>query len=711
MKLMYRINIRNCNNIANGDIDIIPGKLNIKYGINGTGKSTVAKAIMFSGKEELQTLKSFFTKDAADVSISPGCTKILAFDEEFVKQVVFKDDEVIENSFEVFLKTPNYDLKKVQVDSHLESLHTILEQDEEVAQLQRLITDLNLKFKRSPSGELSKTGAFKSLLSKQNIYNVPAELESYQTFFENSDINIPWIDWRNKGDDYDVGDCCPYCSETIDRPAQDTRKSVFKKTYKKADSQNLKDVLTMLNDLQEYLVPVKYEELISFIKEDTPEDVIVAIMKKLTTELDLIQYRFNAISAFGKSRVAVADISKIEQDIAKMEFPVSIFEYFGGDKIEEIFQRINVRVEHLKQEVSLLKREMGELKGLMQATILASQNDINEFLRTAGIHYEIRLETEDETHSKAVLEQCFSQEKSNVAQIRNHLSWGEKNAFALILFMYFAVMQNPDLIILDDPISSFDSNKKYAIMHRMFKNVGKKDVSFAGRTVLMLTHDFEPIIDFLVIGKIDENNAVATFVWNEARKLKEVVINPDSDVKLIYRECAETAQNSDINIVSRIVFLRKLCELNECQNEWGYAYEILSSLIHGRTAMRKIGNESYIPMDPAELAAGTQLITTFIPEFNHDILLRDTYSVDTVKALYEVEHNAYLKIQLFREITELATAKAVKLQPMDEAWFKYIDETYHIENDYLHYLDILKFNIVPDYILEMVDSMMKKLKS
>jgi len=275
--------------------------------------------------------------------------------------------------------------------------------------------------------------------------------------------------------------------------------------------------------------------------------------------------------------------------------------------------------------------------------------------------------------------------------------------------MYYAVMQNPDLIILDDPISSFDDNKKYAIIHRMFKNVGKKDVSFAGRTVLMLTHDFEPIIDFLVIGKLDGNNATATFVWNEARILKEVIINPDIDVKLLYMECVEIARNNGINIVSRIVFLRKLCELNECQDDWGYAYEILSSLIHGETVMKKIGNKRYIPMNPAELAAGTQVITAFIPEFDYDDLLNNIYSVDGVKALYAIECNAYLKIQLFREVTELATAKAVKLQPMDEAWFKYIDETYHIENDYLYNLDVLKFNIVPDYILKIVDGMMAKL--
>lgn len=68
-----------------------------------------------------------------------------------------------------------------------------------------------------------------------------------------------------------------------------------------------------------------------------------------------------------------------------------------------------------------------------------------------------------------------------MTKIREHLSWGEKNAFALILFMYYAVMQEPDLIILDDPISSFDTNKKFAILHRMFKNIGKRDVSLVRR--------------------------------------------------------------------------------------------------------------------------------------------------------------------------------------------------------------------------------------
>lgn len=72
---------------------------------------------------------------------------------------------------------------------------------------------------------------------------------------------------------------------------------------------------------------------------------------------------------------------------------------------------------------------MGELKGLVQATVKASQNDINEFLKTAGINYELEIQVEDESNSKTVLRQCFSKQKTEVKNIRQHLSWGEKMPF------------------------------------------------------------------------------------------------------------------------------------------------------------------------------------------------------------------------------------------------------------------------------------------
>jgi ABC-type Mn2+/Zn2+ transport system ATPase subunit len=59
--------------------------------------------------------------------------------------------------------------------------------------------------------------------------------------------------------------------------------------------------------------------------------------------------------------------------------------------------------------------------------------------------------------------------------------------------MYECLTKNPDLVVLDDPISSFDKNKKFAILEMLFRG----QESLQGKTVLMLTHDIEPIIDLI----------------------------------------------------------------------------------------------------------------------------------------------------------------------------------------------------------------------
>lgn len=55
-----RVKIENCNVVDTGAIEIEPNKLNIKYAINGTGKSTIAKAIYASVTGNEAELKSYF---------------------------------------------------------------------------------------------------------------------------------------------------------------------------------------------------------------------------------------------------------------------------------------------------------------------------------------------------------------------------------------------------------------------------------------------------------------------------------------------------------------------------------------------------------------------------------------------------------------------------------------------------------------------------
>lgn len=68
---------------------------------------------------------------------------------------------------------------------------------------------------------------------------------------------------------------------------------------------------------------------------------------------------------------------------------------------------------------------------------------------------------------------------------------------------------------------------------------------------------------------------------------------------------------------------------------------------------------------------------------------------------YSVERSAYIKMLILRAYTEQDNDARERLRKHNDVLRKYIDETYHIENDYLYSLDVRRFNIVPDnYIFD-----------
>ena len=110
------VTIKNCNSIDIADILVTEGCLNIKYGPNGIGKSTIANAIVGQARQdgslaELAPFKLRGKKGADQPSVSgiEALSSALVFDEEYVNLFVFQQDEVVKNSFDIFIKTPEYD--------------------------------------------------------------------------------------------------------------------------------------------------------------------------------------------------------------------------------------------------------------------------------------------------------------------------------------------------------------------------------------------------------------------------------------------------------------------------------------------------------------------------------------------------------------------------------------------------------------------------
>ena len=67
------ITISDCNSIATGNISLQPGSLNIKYGPNGIGKSTIARALTLrtEGEERLEELTPFKYRALKDTEGRP----------------------------------------------------------------------------------------------------------------------------------------------------------------------------------------------------------------------------------------------------------------------------------------------------------------------------------------------------------------------------------------------------------------------------------------------------------------------------------------------------------------------------------------------------------------------------------------------------------------------------------------------------------------
>ena len=157
----------------------------------------------------------------------------------------------------------------------------------------------------------------------------------------------------------------------------------------------------------------------------------------------------------------------------------------------------------------------------------------------------------------------------------------------------------------------------------------------------------------------------------------------------------ELASDTAIDIAARIGCLRKFIEhqYKDPQAE-SDAYNILSSLIHGRSepTLDKDGNGK---LTDEQVTKGVEFIRGFINDFDYTTVL-DQCTPQCLIERYATETSAYIKMLILRAYTEQDSEARERLRKYNDVLRKYVDETYHIENDYLYSLDVRRFNIVPD---------------
>jgi hypothetical protein len=81
----------------------------------------------------------------------------------------------------------------------------------------------------------------------------------------------------------------------------------------------------------------------------------------------------------------------------------------------------------------------------------------------------------------------------------------------------------------------------------------------------------------------------------------------------------------------------------------------------------------------------------------------EQFSSFSLLGRYGRESSAYIKMLILRAYTEQDKEARERLRNANDILRKYVDETYHIENDYIYSLDVRRFNIVPENYVAYAD--------
>ncbi|MCE5287561.1 MAG: hypothetical protein LLG02_17205 [Pelosinus sp.] len=695
------IKVQNCNNIMSGEINICTDKLNILFGRNGTGKSTIARAIYLASQgkplDELAPYGSV-SEDTPPSIIGVESGNVAIFDDNYVSQYVCQPDTLIKDAFEVLIRSKEYDKAKKNIDDALARIKTTITGRQEIIDLQAQIGVLIETIKFTANNKIAKRGGAKSILEGKGAYfKPPEELSELKPFFEEDTVS-KWAAWRLQGyDQFGKKGRCPYCS-TGDTEKTETINKVFADSFDKASVETAAAIIKALERLNPYLSEERISELVSLfgVKEDLK--VLEAQLTKLRAEANYLHERLTAIVSFNGSSVDRDNIADLESKLSDMKVDFrAIDAYFVSNLTKDEMEAVNTEIDSLLGKVGVLKGEIGKYNKYIQEKIKDRKQDINDFLNLAGFKYMFDVEVVGENSARALLKFILPDGKPGDVQAPgNHLSWGEKHSFALILFMFDAIRSDAKLVILDDPISSFDRNKKYAIINRLFKT-GEKGNSLYERTVLMLTHDFEPVIDYIQTnsGRQNPTSVCASYLENKNGQLQCTPIRKDDDLMSSVVLLKELASDVTIDIAARVGCLRKFIEhqFKSPQAE-SDAYNILSSLIHGRSEPT-LDKEGANKLTEEQFVKGVEDIKGFIFDFDYDTVHAQC-TPQRLMERYATETSAYIKMLILRAYIEQNSEARERLRRYNDVLRKYVDETYHIENDYLYSLDVRRFNIVPD---------------
>lgn len=224
----------------------------------------------------------------------------------------------------------------------------------------------------------------------------------------------------------------------------------------------------------------------------------------------------------------------------------------------------------------------------------------------------------------------------------------------------------------------------------------------------MLTHDFQPIIDYVHGNFFTRYGLItpvhASFIQNIEGSICESPITMN-DLKNTVELTKDIVMSSNASMAVKIVNLRKYVELTKPEFGTSAIYEVLSNVIHGRqNPIYKDGQE--ISADVLE--QGMREVSQYIPNKSYTDLINGTSTEILISSMSS--DDLYHRIISIRLLFERVEGTLLLLRKKYPAACKFVNETNHVENDYIYQLDPRKYFGIPNYYLQQIENFIQENK-
>lgn len=730
----FRVSIAQCRNIvgvAEDAIILSHHHLHLFLAKNGTGKTTISRALRYcsSGSDsDYEILKSFEYLETENDALLPvaSCTprlKSLAiFDSEWIDDHCFTESSVHEGAFELYVSDKVIKKKLKKRNSILGRLNKLLFSPD-LEKLEKQIQDINKKI-GSPTGGNFRSSApcVRALDGGVPLHPIPSFAVPILRSMSVSE-QAKWLFWHTDRPVMHSEGICPYCGTYNASLIAECQEYDDKRESKKVKAWfNLAVLFDEIKGELNAKVRARLRSILTRKAEPTEGDLayLAQTVQDNSAFLDALEEIRSAIGS-----ADCFDGTTLVTRLRDQLKLVSSFSFFlktkGGAKTSqgEILNRLISALNGVINAEAELTQASDELQQKTALNVDAHRRELNAFLKQCGYPYQITIDKNlSNSRATVVLQPLTSVDSPRTRTTGNTLSYGEKNALALALFTIECIHEKPSLIVLDDPISSFDSDKRFGILYALFSNQANLfKENFSGKTVLVLTHDYLVAADLVAIHDKKFNCCEGSYLYcDELGILHRDTISKDAirPYTQMLRERIRAASNYDDSTLC-LVYIRQLCEMlrqkpGELKTKYGIAFSLISEILHGRDAIEVMSKQKWQSQSNRTVKLCERLVHE-LSGLSFDFwqtLSKHSHNTNVLINEYKKScYSNYERLQLTRWIIDRA-----KFDTSGESIMKrFTDETCHIGGEYLYQLDPVTFDQTPFYIVAWCDEIVAKIEN